>query len=90
MSIFVLKLTPGEVIHLLRAETRAAGGAPELNITIQKEYLIEEEFDYAAYGVSNPADVDLVTSTAKLTVEPRVESGYWMLETLVERKMVAR
>ncbi len=87
MRIFVLKLPPSEVIRLLRSEIKAAHGAPELNITIRKEYQIEEEFDYAAYGVQDATDVDLVSATTKLTIEPRVESGYWVLETEVEREL---
>ena len=45
MAIFELKLTPAEVVNLLRSETQAAFGAPELAIAAEKEYLIEEEFD---------------------------------------------
>jgi hypothetical protein len=60
MAIFELKLTPAEVIELLRSETQAALGAPELAIAAEKEYLIEEEFDYGAYGLPDAADVDLV------------------------------
>jgi len=85
MIVFELKLTPAEVMDLVRSETRAALGAPELAIAAQRAYQIEEEFDVAAYGLSDARDVDLVKSIATLTVEPRVESGYWVLETVVER-----
>ncbi|RTL83379.1 MAG: hypothetical protein EKK29_14520, partial [Hyphomicrobiales bacterium] len=85
MSVFVIKLTPAEVVRLLRAETQAALGAPELNVAAKKEFLIEEDFDAAAYGLADATDFDLVKSTAVLTIEPRVESGYWVLETSVER-----
>ncbi|MGJ0508321.1 MAG: hypothetical protein ACR652_14615, partial [Methylocystis sp.] len=87
MSTFVLKLTPDDVIQLLRAEIDAARGAPELAIAARKEFIIEEEFDAAAHNLSDATDYDLVTSTAILTVEPRVEGGYWVLETAVERKL---
>ncbi len=87
MSVLVLKLTPAEVVSLLRAETRAAQGAPELAVAAHKEYLIQEDFDAAALGVDKPENVDFVSSMATLTIEPRVESGYWVLEALVEREL---
>lgn len=44
----------------------------------------EEDFDRSAYGIHNGEEFDLVTSIATLTIEPRVEMGYWILETVVE------
>lgn len=87
MKTFVLKLPAEEVIHLLRAETAAAYGAPELDITSEKDYIVEEDFDRSAYGVREGEHVDLVTSIATLAIEPRVEAGYWILETVVERAL---
>jgi outer membrane lipoprotein SlyB len=87
MKTFILKLPAAEVVHLLRAETEAAYGAPELHIAAEKEYIIEEDFDRSAYGIDDGEDFDLVASIAILTIEPRVESGYWILETVVERAL---
>jgi outer membrane lipoprotein SlyB len=88
MRTYVLALSGEEIIHLLRAETDTAHGAPELDIGApEKEYLIEEDFDRAAYGLRGGEQFDLVTSVTTLTIEPRVESGYWILETTVERSL---
>jgi outer membrane lipoprotein SlyB len=88
MRTYILGLPAAEVVHLLRAETEAAHGAPELDIgTPEKEYVIEEDFDRSAYGLRDGEDFDLATSIATLTIEPRVESGYWILETVIERPL---
>ncbi len=87
MQTFILKLPAAEVVHLLRAETKAAYGAPELDTAAEKEYVIEEDFDRSAYGLRDGEEFDLATSMATLTIEPRVESGYWILETIVERAL---
>jgi hypothetical protein len=78
-------LSAAELIYLLRAETMAAG-AP-IYIAALKEYLFEEDFDRAAYGLKDRIEFDLVTSITRLTVEPWVESGYWVLEVTVERAL---
>jgi len=81
-------LSAAEVVHLLRAEMESAHGAPELNIgAAEKEYVIEEDFDRSAYGIQDGEQFDLVKSITTLTVEPRVESGYWILETVIERQL---
>lgn len=85
MKTFVLALPASEVVHLLRAETKASLGAPELDTGAEKDYIIEEDFDRDAYGIVDGKDYDLVTSIATLSIEPRVEHGYWILETVVER-----
>ncbi len=87
MNAYILKLPAAEVVRLLRAETESSHGQPELNTTAGKEYLIEEEFDCSVYGIPDGEQFDLVTSVATLTIEPRVESGYWILETAVERAL---
>jgi len=88
MKTYILTLPAAEVVHLLRAETEAAHGAPELDIgAAEKEYVIEEDFDRSAYGLHNGEQFDLVTSITTLTIEPRVESGYWILETVIERAL---
>jgi hypothetical protein len=87
MKTFILRLPAAEVVHLLRTETTAAYGAPELHTAAEKEYVIEEDFDRSAYGIHDGEEFDLVISIATLTIEPRVESGYWILETFVERAL---
>jgi hypothetical protein len=84
MKTFVLTLPAEEVVRLLRAETETANGQPELGTAAEKEYLIEEDFDRSAYGIRDGKELDLVTSIATLTIEPRVGLGYWILETVVE------
>lgn len=87
MNAYILRLPAAEVVRLLRAETKSSQGQPELDTTAGIEYLIDEDFDRAAYGVHDADELDLVTSIATLTIEPRVESGYWILETVVERAL---
>lgn len=86
MNTYILKLPAEQVVHLLRAEMKSAHGEPELNRSAKKEYLIEEEFDHGAHGPGGEVEFDLVTSRAILSIEPRVESGYWILQILVERE----
>ena len=84
MKAFIPALSASEVVHLLRAETKAANGQPEFNVTCEKDYMIEEDFDHHAYGIRDEERFSLVTSVATLTIEPRVESGYWILSVIVE------
>lgn len=85
MKTYILALSALEVVRLLKAEIKMANGQPELNMSCEKDYVIEEEFDRVAYGISNGEDFDLVASVATLSVEPRVESGYWVMQVVVER-----
>lgn len=87
MRICDPELSPAELIHLLRAETKAAHGVPSLHIRAEKEYIFDNYFDGAAYGLGDRAAFALVTSAAKLTVEPWVEKGYWILQITVERAL---
>lgn len=89
MGVFILKLPLKEIINLVRFEFTQAYGAPELNMTARREYLIEEDFDHKAYGLQEEHDFDLVTSISTLTIEPRVESGYWVLESVIEESLGA-
>jgi hypothetical protein len=86
MKTFILALSASEVVHLLRDETKTAKGQPELNTTCEKDYIIEEDFDHRVYGIRDEEQFDLVTSVTTLTVEPRRESGYWILSVIVERE----
>ncbi|MEO7207597.1 MAG: hypothetical protein ABI145_12605 [Steroidobacteraceae bacterium] len=85
MKTLILALSGLEVTRLLRAETIAANGQPELDTTCEKDFRIEEDFDRNAYGIAKDEWFDLVTSMAVLTIEPRRESGYWILSVAVER-----
>lgn len=87
MKTYILKLPAAEIVRLLRAETKAAHGAPELHTAAEKEYIIEEDFDRRAYGIHDGEEFDLATAIATLTIEPRVEAGYWILETVIERAL---
>lgn len=87
MKTFIPRLSAAEIVHLLRAETKAAYGAPELHTAAEKEYITEEDFDRSAYGIHNGEEFDLVTSIATLTIEPRREMGSWILETVIERRL---
>ncbi len=88
MRSYVPDLTAVELIYLLREEITTAYGAPSLYITAEKEYIIEENFDRRLYELEEDgANFDLVNSIARLTVEPWVESGYWILEITIERAL---
>lgn len=87
MEDTVLSLPATEVVRLLRAETEAAFGQPELNIGCVIDYIVEEDFDRTLYDISDAKQFDLVTSVATLSIEPRVERGYWILSVIVERKL---
>jgi hypothetical protein len=85
MNAFILTASAPEIVYLLRAETETTNGQPELDTTCGKDYIIAEDFDHGAYGMRDEERFDLVTSIATLTVEPRRESGYWVLSVIVER-----
>ena len=87
MKVFILALSGLEVLHLLNAERASAGGEPELKVTCEKDFIIEESFDHSQYGIRGDAWFDLATSIATLTIEPRRESGYWILSVTVERAL---
>lgn len=87
MKAFILALSGLEVIKLLKAETLAARGQPELAVTCEKDFLIEEHFDHSAYGIAEDEWVDVVSSETILTIEPRRESGFWILSVIVERSL---
>lgn len=85
MPTRILALPAAEAISLLRAESEAAHGQPELNTSAWKDYVIEEDFDRGVYGIHDGAEFDLVTSVATLNIEPRVERDYWILRVIIER-----
>lgn len=87
MKTFPLELPAEEVIQLLRAETKSAAGEPQLNALAEKNYVVEENFDRGAHGVQGREEFDLARSEAILTIEPRVEMGYWVLEARIDRPL---
>jgi hypothetical protein len=76
MPIHILVLPAAEAVRLLRSETIAAERQPELNVCASKEYIIQER-----------GDLDLVTELSTLSIEPRLERGYWVLKITVERAL---
>lgn len=90
MPRYILAFPAAELVRLLRAETDAAHGQPELNTSAWKEYVIEENFERTAYGIHDGEEFDLVTAVAVLNIEPRVEHDYWVLRIAVERAMGPR
>ena len=87
MKAFIPKVSAAEVVHLLQAETEATNGQPELGTTCEKDYIIQEDFDHRSYGIRDDERFDLVTLVATLTIEPRRESGYWVLSVRVVRAL---
>lgn len=82
---YMLTLPVAEIAGLLRAETRAAHGQPELNTSAWREYVIEKGFKGRAYGIYGFSRGDLVVEVSTLSIEPRVERDYWILQAIVER-----
>lgn len=79
MTVLSLRKSPKEIIRLLKAEIKAAGGQPGFYVNAHHDYRIEEDFDRVAYGLENDTRQNLVTEEAVLHVEPRVEQNYWVL-----------
>jgi hypothetical protein len=87
MPTQILRLSPLELVRLLRAETEAAHGQPELNTTMSREHIIAEDFDRSAFGLHDGEQLDLVTEVTILTIEPRIERDYWTLEITAEHPL---
>lgn len=85
MRSHVLDLSANEIVDLLRAETRANLGQPELDLTLEKEYLVESRL---RPGRAVDA-LERAASVATLTVEPRVELGFWVLEISLRKAIDA-
>jgi hypothetical protein len=80
MLSYILPLPGAEIVHLYRAEWEDTHRQPELDVCIWKEYIVEEGFPGG-----NGHDNDLVTAMNVLSIEPRVERDYWILQVIVER-----
>lgn len=87
MRTYILDIPGKEIIRLVRAETEAAGGQPELNIVAARDYVIEEEFDRRVYGMYDGKEYDLVSAELVLSIEPRVERDYWILKIVVRKEL---
>jgi hypothetical protein len=85
MPTYILALPAPEAVRLFRAEVEAACGQPELDTSLWKEYVVEEGFAGGAYSAPDAKKSDLVTAVSTLSIEPRVERDYWILEVIIER-----
>ena len=85
MPIYSLRLPPEEIVRVVQAEITATGGAPEFYLSANADFVIEEDYDRAAYGVLGGDQYDLVMSQAVLSIEPRVERNYWVLSIIVRK-----
>jgi hypothetical protein len=87
MLTYVLAVRPQEVVRLLRSEIAAAQGRPELYYSAWEDYVVEEDFDRASYGIDDGAEYNLVSVDAVLNIEPRQEQNYWVLRVVVHREL---
>ena len=87
MRTYILAIPADEIVRLLRREIAAAGGQPELYHCAWEDYIIEEVFDRAAYGIHDGDELNLVSIAAILNIEPRLEQNYWVLKVVVQRKL---
>jgi hypothetical protein len=85
MLTYILALPGSEVVRLFRAEWEAAFGQPELNTSLWTEYAIEEGFAGGSHTAPDAKKSDLVTAVSTLSIEPRVEQDYWILQVIIER-----
>jgi hypothetical protein len=86
-KMYFLRLSPEEVVRLLRAEIEEAHGQPELYLNGREYFLIEEDFDRQAYGLDGDIGYDLVKQEAEFTIEPRIEQDYWALSLVFSRDL---
>lgn len=84
---YVLRLPAAEILRLVRAETEATGGAPELYVDAYQDYIIEEQYDRGAYVLRDAIRYDFVTTQAVLNIEPRLEQNCWVLSVVVDWKL---
>ncbi len=87
MPTYSLRIVPADIVRLVRAEIHATGGQPEFYVDARQDYVIEEDYDRAAYGLHDGEAYDLVTAEAALNIEPRVEQNYWILSVIVHREL---
>ena len=87
MLTYILPIPPQLVVRLLEAEIETAHQQPELYHSAWEDYLIEEDFDRASYGISDGTDYSLVSVDAVLNIEPRLEQNYRVLRVIVHRDL---
>lgn len=90
MATYVLHIPPKEVVRVVRAETDATGGQPELYENAWQDYVIEEDYDRRAYGLEDGEQYDLVSVDAVLKIEPRLEQNYWVLSVEAQKQIGPR
>ena len=90
MPTYTLHIPPDEIVRLLRVERASAGGQPELYVEAWQDYVIEEEFDRAAYGLRDGEAYSLVSSEVVLAIEARLEQNYWVLSIAVRQDLGPR
>ena len=84
MSTRNLRISPREIVRLLRAEILSADNQPELNLTSSKEYRRKGDFRHSTHTPNREPEFDFVTGFALLTIEPRRERDVWVLRVEVE------
>ncbi len=87
MTTYFLSIRAEEVVRVVKAEFEAAEGQPELYADAWEDYVIEEDYDRAAYGLQDGSELNLVSVEAELDIEPRVEQDYWVLSVLVRKNL---
>jgi hypothetical protein len=90
MAIYLLRIPPYEVIRVVRAETEAESGQPQLYEDAWQDYVIEENYDRRARGLGDGEEYDLVSIDAVLKVEPRLEQNYWVLSVVAHKEVGPR
>lgn len=87
MLTYILPIHAREIVDLLRAEIESAHKQPELYHSAWEDYVIDEDFDRARYGITDGAEFSLVSVDAVLNIEPRLEQNYWVLRVIVHREL---
>lgn len=84
MPIRTLRLAATEVVRFLRAEIESENGQPPFDLAISKEHITRTKLGRAAHRGGTRAQIDTVTESAVLTVDPHLERDYWVLRVEVE------
>lgn len=87
MQEIPVDVAPAEILGWIKADKEHDGGFLEYFVGAHKDFALEEEFDRTAFDLDVPEDYDLVTATAELSIEPRVERNYWILQVRVKSEV---
>lgn len=90
MQEYALDISGEEVVRWLKKEMNEEGGPLDFYEEAGVEYALEEEFDREAYGIHDGEAYDLVSFTAVLDIEPKVEFNYWILQVRVAESLGPR